>query len=50
MKYVWVVIELHEDCPKIRAVCDNKADAERIAYKDNEYWRNIFRMEVNKEN
>ena len=50
MKYVWVVVELHEDCPKIRAVCDNKAKAEEIAYKDTKYWRNVFKMEINKEN
>lgn len=46
---VWVVIELHKDCPKIRAICSTKGKAEKIAYKDTEYWRNIFRMEIDKE-
>ena len=50
MKYAWVVVELHGDCPKIRAVCDNRERAEEIAYKDSKYWRNVIRLEINKEN
>lgn len=49
MKEVWVVIELHEDCPKIRGVFDDKQKANDAAYgQPNGYWRNVFRVEMNK--
>lgn len=48
-KTVYVVIELHEDCPKIRGIFEDKEKANEIAYKDTEYWRNVFKIEMNKE-
>ena len=47
---VWVVIELHADCPKIRGVYSTKDKAMEVAYADTEYWRNIFPMEIDKTN
>lgn len=46
---LYVVIELHSDCPKVRGIFSTKAKAKEVAYKDNEYWRNIFEMELDKE-
>lgn len=46
---VWLVVELHSDCPKVRGVFSTKEKAEEVAYKDTEYWRNIFPMEMDKE-
>ena len=47
-KMVYVVLELHSDCPKIRGVFTSKAEAEAVAYKDTEYWRNVVTMPINK--
>ena len=49
MEYVYVVIELHADCPKILGVFDEerKNEAEQIAYKDTKYWRNVIRVVKN---
>ncbi len=48
MKYVYVVIELHSDCPKIRGIFENKEDAHKCAYADAKYWRNVFAIPLNK--
>ena len=48
-KSVYIVSELHADCPKIRGVFEDKDKANEIAYKDTEYWRNVFLVELNKE-
>ena len=47
MKQVYVVIELHSDCPKIRGVFEDKAKAEEVAYADTDYWRNVFAVPLN---
>ena len=48
-KSVYVVIELHSDVPKIRGIFENKKDAENVAYdKNNKYWRNVVKIELNK--
>lgn len=46
---LYVVIELHKDCPKIRGIFSTNGKAEEVAYKDNNYWRNIFVYELDKE-
>lgn len=48
-KNVYVVIELHADCPKIRGVFENKEKAEQVAYKDSKFWRNVVCIPFNKE-
>lgn len=50
-KAVYVVIELHPDCPKIRGVFSTITKANEVAYaKNNPYWSNVFRMELDKAN
>lgn len=46
---LYVVIELHSDCPKVRGIFSTKEKAEEVAYKDTEYWRNVFMYELDKE-
>ena len=46
-KTVYVVLELHSDCPKIRGIFEDKAEAEKVAYKDSEYWRNVVALPIN---
>lgn len=46
---LYVVIELHKDCPKIRGIFSTNEKAEEVAYKDSKYWRNVFVLELDKE-
>jgi hypothetical protein len=46
MKYVYIVIELSGDTPKICGVFKNPEDAEKEAYKDMSVWRNIVKEKV----
>ena len=46
MKYVYIVIELSDDMPKICGVFKNSEDAEKEAYKDMSVWRNIVKEKV----
>ena len=46
-KKVYVVLELHSDCPKIRGIFEDKAEAERVAYRDTEFWRNVVALPIN---
>ena len=45
-KYVYIVIELGSEQPKIKGVFWNEKDAEKEAYKNSKAWCNIRKEEV----